>query len=140
MNDASNEKPKIIVDEDWKSQVQAEKESSEPEPDAAGAADGSAEQESQLPPASFDLLLSTLASQAAMALGLVSPPDAKEIPVDLGLAKHCIDMLTVLEEKTKGNLTDSEEKMLNEVLHQLRMAFVGIQEHLNEEKPSIELP
>lgn len=78
----------------------------------------------QLPPPSFNLLVATFASQGAVAFGQVpNPIDGKtEIRIELG--RHAIDMLDILETKTKGNLTPEESKFLDNVLHQLRMAFV----------------
>ena len=68
--------------------------------------------------------MATFASQGAVAFGQVpNPIDGKtEIRIELG--RHAIDMLDILETKTKGNLTPEESKFLDNVLHQLRMAFV----------------
>jgi len=81
--------------------------------------------EEKLPPPSFALLVASLGSQAMVALGQVpNPPDGKtEVRPDL--AKHAIEMLAILEQKTKGNLDADESRMLDGVLHQLRMAFLA---------------
>jgi hypothetical protein len=76
-----------------------------------------------LPP-SFSLLVATFASQATVAFGHVPHPIDGKTEVRLGLAKHAIDMLTVVEQKTKGNLAPDEAAMLDSVLHQLRLAYV----------------
>lgn len=144
MNDADPEKsqddpkPKIIVDEDWKEQVQSEKEKlkhEQPAPDQV---------ERSIPEASFPMLVTTLATQATVALGQMAAPDAKEVPVDLDLAKHLIDTLAILEEKTKGNLTSDESAMLTNVVHQLRMLFVAVKDKASpavpDDKGSIEIP
>ena len=121
------ERPKIIVDTDWKEQVRAEKAAleqgeeqndAEPtEPDAVG----------ELPPASFSLLVSALATQAVAAMGQLRDPNSTEAPpVDRNIAKHQIDLLSMLEEKTKGNLSAEEAMMLQNVLHELRMLFVNL--------------
>jgi hypothetical protein len=122
MTEEQEKKPKIVVDSDWKEQVQAEKE----------AAKKAAEKESteqrttdQLPPPSFPLLVSSLATQTLMAMGQIPDPDGKMV-AQLDHAKHTIDMLAMLETKTKGNLTSEEEAMLDQVLHELRMAYVAI--------------
>ncbi len=142
------DKPKIIVDEDWKSQVEAEKQAAEKvtaeaDPQSAPPPDDA------FPEASFPMLVTTLATQATVALGQPVTPDAQEIQVDLGLAKHLIDTLGILEEKTQGNLTPEESRMMTDVLYQLRMAFVAIQSQVKEQAPgtapptkssSIELP
>lgn len=129
MTDQPQEKPKIIIDEDWKSRVQAEKDqqekgapspgSAEPQPHAAAA--------DQLPPASFALLVTTLATQTMAALGQIPDPVEQKPVVRLDLGKHFIDLLDMLREKTNGNLDPEETKMLDEVLHQLRMLFVAVQ-------------
>jgi hypothetical protein len=122
--------PKIIIDEDWKSQVQAEKEAAskaqetqERAPQGSGSADEQAAGE-PLPPASFGFLISTLATQATMALGHIPDPMEGKTVVRLPHAKHYIDILEMLEEKTKGNLADDEKRMLAGLLHELRMAYV----------------
>jgi hypothetical protein len=83
-----------------------------------------AEERPSLPPATFQTLVAMLASQAMHALGLVGE-EAKEAPKpDLEHAKFLIDLLGVLEEKSKGNVSDDEAKLLRGVLTDLRMAYV----------------
>ncbi|MFW6169031.1 MAG: DUF1844 domain-containing protein [Planctomycetota bacterium] len=152
MSDSTPEKPhaenesNIHVDEDWKNQVRAEKEAVQ-----QGGGDQSqhagSRNEPQMPEASFSMLVTTLATQATLAMGQMPAPDGQQPTVDLAVAKHFIDTLDVLEEKTKGNLTDQEYGMLSGVLHQLRMLYVDTQSKTNtqsqpEQKPksSIELP
>ena len=81
--------------------------------------------EEKLPPPSFSLLVATLGSQAMVALGQVPNPLDGKTEVRLDLARHAIEMITILEQKTKGNLDEDEARMLESVLHQLRMAFVA---------------
>ena len=78
----------------------------------------------ELPPPSFPLLVATFASQASVAFGHVPSPIDGKTEVRLDLAKHAIDMLAVIEEKTMGNLSQQEASMLENILHQLRMAYV----------------
>ena len=140
-----SEEPKIIVDEDWKSQVEKEKEElRKQESESPGPEDLQ-----QLPEASFQVLLATLATQAMAMLGLLPNMDGPgNTEANLPMARHLIDMIAVLEEKTKGNLTDEEAATLNENLHQLRMAFVAVSQQggnsgANSAEPpasSIELP
>lgn len=116
----NNEDPELVVDTDWKSQVEKEKEiteepASEPDDDAMGG----------LPPASLAMLISTFYSQAMMALGVMDNPTTGKKETDLRMAKHFVDTLEMLQEKTKGNTNDEENKMFDEVLHLLRMAYVG---------------
>ncbi|WP_404306379.1 DUF1844 domain-containing protein [Neorhodopirellula lusitana] len=80
----------------------------------------------QLPPASFEVLISMLFTQAISALGQMPGPDGGQTKVDKPMAKHTIDTLEMLETKTKGNLSDQESKMLTEALHALRMTYVGV--------------
>jgi len=80
----------------------------------------------QLPPPSFSLLVATFGSQAMIALGKAPNPLDGKTAVQLDLAKHAIDMLSIVEEKTKGNLTADEAALLESVLHQLRLAFVEV--------------
>ena len=93
----------------------------QPPPESAG---GFAE---QLPPASFPILVSTLASQALAGLGALPDPLENKPVVRLEIAKHMIDTLAVLEEKTKGNLSSDEAEMLTSTLHQLRLAYISVQ-------------
>ena len=142
MNDPNPQEPKIVVDDDWKSQVQQEKEKakeeSAPTPDEQ-ANDG-------IPPASFPLLVSTLASQALSGLGAIPDPIENRPIVRLDLAKHMIDTLSMLEEKTQGNLSEEESQMLTSTVHQLRMAFLQTQQQATSApageppKSQIELP
>ena len=79
----------------------------------------------KLPPPSFSLLVATFASQAMVAFGHVPNPIDGKTEVRLELARHAIDMLDILEQKTKGNLSQDEATMLDTALHQLRLAFVA---------------
>jgi Domain of unknown function (DUF1844) len=78
----------------------------------------------KLPPPSFSLLVATFASQATVAFGHMPNPIDGKTEVRLDLAKHAIDMLDMIQEKTLGNLAPEEASMLENVLHQLRMAYV----------------
>jgi len=78
----------------------------------------------KLPPPSFSLLVATFASQATVAFGHVPNPIDGKTDVRLDLAKHAIDMLAMIQEKTVGNLAPDEASLLENVLHQLRMAYV----------------
>ena len=139
MGDEKPEEPKIIVDDDWKSQVAAEKEKLRKEVDKQEKSGG----KPQMPPASFATLLSMLATQVMASLGQFPDPTDGKTHVDKVIAKHLIDTIAMLEEKTKGNLSEDEAKMLDELLHQMRILFVSVREKPAEaEKPKskIELP
>jgi hypothetical protein len=118
MMSMSDEK-KIIIDEDWKEEAQREKES-------LAAALEREEHAKHQPPAeaSFAVLAVSLATQAAMSLGDMPHPATKKTEVHLGEARFHIDMLEMLQAKTKGNLSAEEAKLLEGLLFDLRMRFV----------------
>ena len=77
-------------------------------------------------PASFLNFLMSIASNAAAALGMMEHPVTHQREVDVELGKHWIDVLGMLEKKTKGNLTAQEQKMLTGLLSDLRMQYVSL--------------
>lgn len=79
-----------------------------------------------LPEASFLGLVNMLAVEAAMHLGLLRTAGEEPPPVDLESGRHLIDMLGMLQTKTRGNLTEEEDELLENVLADLRMQFVAI--------------
>lgn len=80
-----------------------------------------------LPPADFTFLVSSLMFQAQMELGLLHFGDEKDRPEpNLPRAKHSIDLLGALQEKTRGNLTMEEERLLSNGLTELRFRFVQV--------------
>ena len=81
---------------------------------------------SQLPPASFEVLISMLFTQAIAALGQMPNPSGAETKIDKPMAKHTIDTLEMLQVKTEGNLSPEESKMIGEALHALRMTYVSV--------------
>ena len=125
MAEDEKKEKKIIVDEDWKVEAQHEKEILAAEEDAQRQEKPMA-QTPQLPPADFAGLVSMLTTQAFFALGVIREEKGKEREPDLGLAKYNIDLIDIIQQKTKGNLTEDEVKMLESTLHQLRMVFVKV--------------
>jgi hypothetical protein len=81
-------------------------------------------EEQSLPSPDFQVLVSTFATQAAVALGQIQNPITNKTDVDLSQAKFAIDMLQVLEEKTQGNRTAEEDKYLQDLLYQFRMVYI----------------
>jgi len=77
-----------------------------------------------LPEVDFNSLIFSLSSSALLHLGEIADPYTREKKKDLPLAKHAIDTIGMLNEKTKGNLTDEERKFLESVLADLRWRFV----------------
>lgn len=82
-----------------------------------------------LPPASFEFLVLSLKMQAEMRLGLMRDPESHE-PAEPFLpgARHAIDLLAMLEAKTRGNLTDQERRSLENSLTELRFRYVQVTE------------
>lgn len=118
---------KIIVDEDWKQEAQKEKEiSSQQEKSGEKEAEADKAGSEPLPKGDLAALISMLVTQALFSLGLLQVEGQDKREPDLRLAKYNIDMLETLKEKTKGNLTEQEEKVLEDTLHQVRMAYVKL--------------
>ena len=123
----------LSADEDWKSEAEAER-ARLAEADAKAAAS----EQPPIPEATFEYFVIALASQAMMAMAMRPDPSGQVYidlnAVDLKMAEHHIDLLAVLDEKTKGNLTEKESKMLAETVDGLRTQYVQIkpqvQEHL----------
>lgn len=145
MSSESDAEKKIVVDTDWKEQVRQEKakqqaaeaqsaaqaspsepqsepqpeeSSSQPEPRQAAAG--------HAPKPDFQVLISMLATQAFHALGHIPDPASGERLHQPEAAQFMIDLLAVLEDKTKGNLSAEENAMLEGVLHDLRMAYIAL--------------
>ena len=122
-----DEPVKKRVDESWKEQA-----AQEPQPQAGPAAPQSAGEPKaerpsgaeEPPHARFDLFLSGVAMEAFVALGDMPHPTTRKQATNLPQAKYLIDVLGVLEEKTKGNLSVDEEKLLKDALYQLRMRYL----------------
>ncbi len=74
--------------------------------------------------ASFSVLSMSLASSAAMALGLAPDPNTGETHKDKNMAKFNIDLLLILRDKTKNNLNADEQQFLDSVITDLQMKFV----------------
>jgi hypothetical protein len=161
-----NSDAKLHVDEDWKTQVEREKEAAKAKRESAGAsavpqssadrptpAEASGEETARkraaestgeeqpfgepagessetvhrgytLPPPSLSFLMTTLGTQAMVSLGEVPNPITGKMERQPQQAKHFIDTLAMLEEKTEGNRTPEESAILRSLLHQLRMAYV----------------
>ena len=143
MTDSDNQppEPEIKSDEDWKERVKAEDarldeeraKASGAQPSTTEAGSSTTEEEgesqpqidpAQLPKPEFSTLVGLFSTQAMVSLGLVGHPEDGRTEVQLPLARHFIDMLGVLDEKTKGNLTDAEARMLEQSLHDLRMVYL----------------
>jgi hypothetical protein len=88
------------------------------------------QEESELPgaddPSSFGSFLMSIASNAASSLGMMEHPVTGKREVDLELGKHWIDILGMLQKKTRGNLLPQEQQILEGLLADLRMQYVSL--------------
>jgi len=100
------------------------------------------DQEYPLPPATFEFLILSLKAQTEMHLGMYHFGDEQErSEPDFRIARHTIDLLAMLLEKTRGNVTMEEQRMVENALTELRFRFVQAME--NKEKtaaPAVESP
>ncbi|MBW2281720.1 MAG: DUF1844 domain-containing protein [Deltaproteobacteria bacterium] len=89
----------------------------------SGAADGS---QRDLPAPTFATFVLSLSTSALLHMGVVEDPEpgGQAVEPDLQMARHTIDLLEMIQEKTRGNLEPEEEQLLSGVLHDLHMHFV----------------
>jgi hypothetical protein len=118
------EEKKIIIDEDWKSKVQAEKESFEKESEHLQP-EADIPHDPPMPPASLEMLLTNLATEAMMALGQIPHPTTGKMSFLPNQAKFLIDTIAVIKDKTSGNSTAAETQAIDSLIHQLRMAYIS---------------
>jgi hypothetical protein len=120
---------KIIVDEDWKSRVQAEKETlSQKQSEEAAPPRPEPPRESGLPPPDLMFIASTMYMQTLVSLGLVPNPVTGKATVQMQQAQHAIDTLDVLQRKTEGNRTGDESDAIDHMLHELRLAYITVRD------------
>jgi len=122
MAEEGKQGPKLQIDADWKASAQAEK---------ARLSEQERSRESRradpgLPKATFSTLIDMLASQAIMSLGAMADPKTGRVIVDPAGAKFSIDLLVVLEDKSKNNLSQEEADHLKHLLTELRARFVQV--------------
>ena len=77
-----------------------------------------------LPEVDFSTFIVSLSTEILFHLGEIPHPGTGERQKNLSLAKHAIDTLAMMQEKTKGNLTEEEQKLLESMLYDLRMCFI----------------
>src|SRR4051794_20778934 len=151
----AEETPSLHIDTDWKKQAQEEKrrlaeaekaKAEAPKPSAApptpfpgapsepaarspragaGAAGRGAAGQREMPPPSFAALVQSIVTQILFYLGDLSPRGT-EPQVNLDMAKHQVDILGILEDKTKNNLSDEEKHLLDAALYEVRMRYVSV--------------
>lgn len=114
----SEEKNEVLgrkkVDESWKQDVQKEK----------GKLEEEGPEKEPLPEGDFNSFISGLGMQALMFMGEIPDPITGEKQKNVNQAKYIIDTLIMLREKTKGNLSKEEERLLNGMLHELQIKYV----------------
>ena len=81
-------------------------------------------QKMPLPEVNFNSLIFSLSSSAFLHIGEIADPQSGEKKKDLPMAKHSIDIIAMLKEKTKGNLTEEEEQFIDNILTDLRFRYV----------------
>jgi hypothetical protein len=114
------EEPKIFIDSDWKEEARREKE--ELDRQTRQVAGGE-----QIPGPSLLEIVQMVVMQASIGLGgFEDPQTGRRIPPNLPLAKHYIDLLELLHQKTLPNLEQDEKQVIEATMHELRMAFVQI--------------
>lgn len=94
---------------------------------SAIAAESEAAAESRheaLPEINFSTFVISLSTQALMHLGEIASPLSGKVEVDVPVAKQMIDILGILREKTRGNLTAGEDRLMEDILYDLRMKYV----------------
>jgi|GEM_PF-371643 len=96
-----------------------------------------------LPPATFEFLVFSLKMQAEMRLGLLKLGEGMDEELNLPAARHTIDMLAMIAEKTKGNLSLDEQRLVENSLTELRFRFVQVSESVpkptsGEKQPAAE--
>ena len=98
------------VDESWKNHVYQEK--------------GKSSAREHQSPLDFTAFVTSLGIQALVKMGELKPPDAEKVEPDLDQAQETIDLLLMLKEKTKRNLTAEEESLLGSLIADLQLKFV----------------
>ncbi|MBU0693237.1 MAG: DUF1844 domain-containing protein [Candidatus Omnitrophica bacterium] len=106
-----NEEIRKKTDEDWKTQVDKEKSETE-------------EAKEIYHQPTFTIFLSSLSMQAMIAMGKLENPLTNKAETNYDQARFLIDTLEIIKEKTKGNLTPEEEKLLGDSLFNLRMIYI----------------
>jgi hypothetical protein len=121
-------KGEVMTDEEQKSTNQTSFNKTEKELNEAARAYAAQTQETKdngpLPKVDLNTFVLSLSSSALVQLGDVPDPESGQIRQNLPLARHTIDILAMLEKKTKGNLSPDEDDLLKNILFELRMKYV----------------
>jgi len=117
---------RLFSEEGQKETEKTKEKPQEPKPPEKEKAPESQSKEStaQLPEINFQTFIFSLNASALVQLGVIEDPAVGQKEKNLSLAKQTIDMLSMLQEKTAGNLTKDEEEMLRYILYDLRIRYV----------------
>ena len=132
----AEETPSLHIDTDWKKQAQEEKRrlaeqeakkaaEAKPSVPAGSPRAGGGRAQREVPPATFSTLINTILTQALLYLGELAPQGGEGM-INLDMAKHQIDTLTMLEQKTKNNLSEEEQRFLDTALYETTMRFFNV--------------
>lgn len=112
-------------DGDIKEEEKETKEAKEPEPKAKEEDKETKTYKDQpLPEVNFNSLIFSLSSSALLHMGEIADPQTGQKIEDLPMAKHSIDIISMLQAKTKGNLDNEEQKFIDNILADLRLRYV----------------
>ncbi len=127
MGNREEEKGFVVRDKRFSAEKEGEKES-EPKKEETKKEEPKREEatgrELPLPEIDFASFLLSISTSALIQLGEIPDPATKQPVKQLPLAKQTIDLIGMLKEKTKGNLTPEEEKLIDHLLYDLRMRYV----------------
>jgi len=123
---------RVFSEESPEDETQDTEAAADPEPEGEDQASASAEedqaekahQEPPLPAINFSTFVVSLNASALLNLGAIEDPATGQTNKDLAMAKQTIDILSMLEEKTAGNLSTEESKLLKSILYDLRIIYV----------------
>lgn len=120
------DKRRFVVGENGKASVNDKKAEERPDSGVDTKA-GSGAETKAIPEASFSNFILSLNAQALVFLGALPHPESNKIESNILIAKHTIDILEILKQKTKGNLTQEEENLLDDILFRLKLIYVEVQ-------------
>jgi hypothetical protein len=129
----TDENMKKKVDDDWKQKAEADKQKLAEESKTAGPQGKLPDEAAELPKPDFTMYISSLSAQVLISLGQIDNPISQKVEIDLPMARYLIDLLLLLKEKTKGNLTKDEDDNFNNIIHGLQLLYVRV----SKDKPQI---
>jgi hypothetical protein len=127
-NKKSDDQEKSFVIRDKRFSAKKEEEAPQVKPEAkkqeTPPGNAEPEQKGELPEISFANLILSLSTSALIQLGEIQDPVSQKSEKNLPLAKQTVDLISLLQQKTIGNLTPDEEKLMESVLYDLRIRYV----------------